>query len=215
MSRLRRCCLVATVLLSGGTLASAQTPAKAATPSAAAGTRVATAMFSGGSFWALEAAFDRVAGVLSTTPGYTGGPQSAPTYEQVFSGRTDHVEAVEVRYDPAKVRYEQLLAYYWRRIDPTSRERQFCDEGPAFRPMIFAHDEAQLEAALASKSALQRRNPFGKPIVVRIQKAARFHPAEDYHQDFYRRNPVEYRQYSDSCGRAQQLRRLWGRAEGL
>lgn len=212
MSRLRRCSLVAIVLLVGGQAALAQTPAKAAATPAVPG--VATATFSGGSFWALEAAFDRVAGVLSTTPGYTGGTQPHPTYEQVFSGRTGHVEAVEVRYDPRKVRYEQLLAYYWRRIDPTSRERQFCDEGRAFRPVIFAHDEAQLEAALASKSALQRRNPFRKPIVVKVQKAGRFHPAEEYHQDFYRRHPAAYRQYRDGCDRAQQLRRLWGRAEG-
>lgn len=172
--------------------------------------RVAKATFAGGSFWSLEAAFDRVAGVLATMPGYTGGTLENPSYELVSTRDTGHVEAVQVLYDPARVSYEQLVRYFWRQIDPTAGERQFCDRGPSFRPVIFAHDDSQWRTAQDSKSALQRRNPFGKPIVVKVRRAGAFHPAEAYHQDYHRKNPAAYRKYSAGCGRAPGLRRLWG-----
>lgn len=198
----------AAVLLTAGALS---LPAQADVP-APASPRIAKATFAGGSFWSMEAAFDRVVGVLATTPGYTGGKMPEPSYEKVTLQQTDHVEAVQVLYDPAKVRYEQLVAYFWRRIDPTSRDGQFCDEGASFRTVIFAHDEAQMRVARASKAALQRRNPFKAPIVVKVRRAGAFHPAEEYHQDYHRKNPAAYRQYSANCGRAQGLRRLWGAA---
>ena len=193
--------------------ASAQTAAPATAPAASAATvpaGTAKATFAGGCFWCVEADFDKVAGVLSTTSGYIGGTVAKPTYEQVSSKQTGHAEAVEIVYDPRKVSYEQLVDHYWRTIDPTTKDRQFCDAGTPYRTAIFAHDAAQLKAAQASLAALEKSKPFKEPIVTQIVMASPFYVAEDYHQDYYKKNPVRYKYYRTSCGRDARLAELWG-----
>ena len=170
----------------------------------------AKATFAGGCFWCVEADFDKVPGVISTTSGYTGGRGANPTYEQVSSKSTGHAEAVEIVYDNAKVSYEQLLAVYWRSIDPTTKDRQFCDAGSPYRTAIYAHDDAQFAAAKASLAALEKTKPFKEPIVTTIERAGPFYAAEDYHQDYYKKNPVRYKYYRTSCGRDARLAELWG-----
>jgi peptide-methionine (S)-S-oxide reductase len=169
----------------------------------------AKATFAGGCFWCVEADFDKVPGVISTTSGYTGGTVKNPTYEQVSAKRTGHAEAVEIVYDPAKVSYDKLLDVFWRSIDPTTKDRQFCDEGSPYRTAIYANDDAQLAAAKASLAALERSKPFKEPIVTQIEKAGPFYPAEEYHQDYYKKNPVRYNYYRASCGRDLRLHQLW------
>lgn len=171
----------------------------------------AKATFAGGCFWCVEADFDKIPGVLSTTSGYTGGKVAKPTYEQVSSKTTGHAEAVEVVFDPTKVSYAQLLERFWRTIDPTTVDRQFCDAGSPYRTAIFAHDEAQLAAAKASLAALEKSKPFKEPIVTTIERAGPFYPAEGYHQDYYLKNPIRYKYYRTSCGRDARLEQLWGR----
>jgi peptide-methionine (S)-S-oxide reductase len=168
------------------------------------------AIFAGGCFWCVEADFDKVPGVLETISGYSGGKVDNPTYEQVSSNRTGHAEVVRIRFDPAKVSYDQLLAVFWKSIDPTTLDRQFCDSGAPYRTAIYAVDDQQLKAARASLAALEKSKPFKEPIVTRIEKASRFYPAEDYHQDYYRKNPVRYKYYRTSCGRDARLEQLWG-----
>lgn len=170
----------------------------------------ATAIFAGGCFWCVEADFDKVPGVLSTVSGYIGGTVARPTYEQVSAKQTGHAEAVRIGYDPAKVSYEQLLAVFWKSIDPTTRDRQFCDVGSPYRTAIYAVDDTQLAAARASLAALEKSKPFKEPIVTQIEKAGTFYPAEDYHQDYYLKNPVRYKYYRSSCGRDARLEQLWG-----
>ena len=170
----------------------------------------AKATFAGGCFWCVEADFDKVPGVISTTSGYTGGRGANPTYEQVSSKSTGHAEAVEIVYDNAKVSYEQLLAVYWRSIDPTTKDRQFCDAGSPYRTAIYAHDDAQFAAAKASLAALEKTKPFKEPIVTTIERAGPFYAAEEYHQDYYKKNPVRYKYYRTSCGRDARLAELWG-----
>jgi peptide-methionine (S)-S-oxide reductase len=170
----------------------------------------AVAIFAGGCFWCVEADFDKVPGVLSTTSGYTGGNVPDPSYEQVSAKATGHAEAVRVVFDPARVSYEQLLAYYWRHIDPTTPNAQFCDHGSPYRTAIFATDDAQLAAAKASRDALAASKPFPQPIVTQIERAGAFYPAESYHQDYYLKNPVRYRYYRNGCGRDARLKALWG-----
>ena len=172
----------------------------------------AKATFAGGCFWCVEADFDKVPGVLATVSGYIGGTVANPTYQQVSGKQTGHAEAVEVTYDPAKVSYPQLLEYYWRHIDPTVKDRQFCDIGSPYRTAIFTHDAAQMQAATASRDALDKRKPFKEPIVTEIVAAGTFYPAEAYHQDYYVKNPVRYRYYRLSCGREARLQQLWGAA---
>jgi peptide-methionine (S)-S-oxide reductase len=172
--------------------------------------RTATATFAGGCFWCVEADFDKVPGVLSTTSGYTGGKLANPSYEQVASKTTGHAEAVQIAFDPSKVSYEQLLEHFWRTIDPTTKDAQFCDHGSPYRTAIFANDAAQLKAATASLEALQKSKPFKQPIVTEIALAGPFYPAEDYHQDYYNKNPVRYQYYRLSCGRDARLKQLWG-----
>ena len=174
----------------------------------------AKAVFAGGCFWCVESDFDRVQGVLSTTSGYTGGTVANPTYEQVSSKTTGHAEAVEVVFDPSKVSYAQLVAYFWRTIDPTTKDRQFCDSGSPYRTAIFATDAEQLKIALASKAALDKTKPFKEPIVTEVALAGPFYPAEDYHQDYYRKNPIRYQYYRASCGRDMRLKQLWGEQAG-
>ena len=179
---------------------------------AAAGPHLAKATFAGGCFWCMEPPFDKLNGVASTTSGYTGGSKTDPTYEEVSSGGTGHAEAVEVLYDPAKVSYEQLLDVFWHNVDPTVRSRQFCDVGEQYRTAIFTHDETQKRLAEASKAALEKSKPFKEGIVTEIVPAGRFYPAEEYHQDYYKKNPVRYKFYRFNCGRDQRLEQLWGKA---
>ncbi len=175
---------------------------------------IAKAVFAGGCFWCMEAPFDAIDGVKSTTSGYIGGTTKSPTYEQVSSGRTGHAEAVQIEYDPKKVSYEKLLYVYWRNIDPTVRNQQFCDHGTQYRTGIFYFDDAQKKAAEASKAALDKSRPFKGEIVTEITAAGEFTPAEDYHQDFYLKNPVRYKFYRAGCGRDDRLKELWGDEAG-
>ncbi len=181
-----------------------------------AATGRASAIFAGGCFWCVESDFDKVDGVVSTTSGYIGGGVANPTYEQVSSKSTGHAEAVRIEFEPAKVSYEKLLEIYWRTIDPTTKDRQFCDGGSPYRTAIFAVDEAQLKAARASLAALDKSKPFKAPIVTEIIAPGQtFYPAEDYHQDYYKKNPVRYKYYRTSCGRDARLKELWGdKAQG-
>ena len=173
-------------------------------------TGLAKATFAGGCFWCVESDFDKVPGVVSTTSGYIGGKVANPTYEQVSSKSTGHAEAVEIVYDPKRVSYEQLLEYFWRTIDPTTKDRQFCDAGSPYRTAIFALDAPQLAAAKASLAALEKTKPFKEPVVTEIALGGPFYAAEDYHQDYYKKNPVRYKYYRTSCGREARLTQLWG-----
>ncbi len=170
----------------------------------------AKAVFAGGCFWCVESDFDKVPGVLSTTSGYTGGKTANPTYEQVSNKNTGHAEAVEIVFDPVKVSYEKLVEHFWRTIDPTTPDRQFCDVGSPYRTAIFAQNAAQLKAAQASKAALGKSKPFKEPVVTEVAQGGVFYPAESYHQDYYKKNPVRYKYYRTSCGRDARLKQLWG-----
>ncbi len=168
------------------------------------------ATFAGGCFWCMEGPFEKLPGVLSVTSGYTGGQTPRPTYEQVGSGTTGHAEAVQVVFDRQRVTYEQLLEVYWRNVDPLSANGQFCDRGSQYRAAVFFHDEAQRRAAEASKTRVQQR--FLEKVVTDVVPASTFYPAEEYHQDYYRRNPERYQRYRTGCGRDRRLRELWGEA---
>ncbi len=172
----------------------------------------AVATFAGGCFWCTEADFDKVPGVISTTSGYTGGKLANPSYEQVSAGGTGHAEAVEVVYDPGKVTFEKLLTYYWHTVDPTVKNAQFCDHGEQYRTAIFVHSEEERTLAEASKKAVEAE--LKKPIFTQIVVAGAFYPAEDYHQDFYLKNPTKYKFYRWNCGRDQRLEQLWGKPKG-
>ena len=169
-----------------------------------------TATFAGGCFWCTEADFDKVNGVISTTSGYIGGKTANPTYDSVSAGNSGHAEAVQVVFDPTKVTYSKLLEYYWRTIDPTTKDRQFCDSGSPYRTAIFVHGAEQRALAESSKKALAGNKPFREPIVTEIVDATTFYPAEEYHQDYYRKNPVRYKFYRLNCGRDARLKQLWG-----
>ncbi len=171
--------------------------------------RLATATFAGGCFWCMEPPFDELDGVISTTSGYAGGSVVDPTYEQVSAGTTGHTEVVQVVYDPEVVGYEQLLDVFWRNIDPTVEDRQFCDRGSQYRSGIFYHDDAQRAAAAASKQALIDSGRFPR-VVTEVTAFDAFYPAEEYHQDYYRKNPVRYKLYRTGCRRDQRLAELWG-----
>ena len=168
----------------------------------------AVATFAGGCFWCTEADFDKLPGVISTTSGYTGGRVANPSYTQVSAGGTGHAEAVEVVYDPHKVSYDELLSYYWRHVDPTVKNRQFCDVGEQYRTAIFVHDDEQRRLAEASKKKVEAA--LKQPIYTEIVPAGPFYKAEDYHQDFYQKNPTKYKFYRWNCGRDQRLEQLWG-----
>ena len=202
MFQFRRWFLIAALLISGSASALAQSPA----------TKVAKATFAGGCFWCMEAPFDKLPGVISTTSGYIGGQVKNPTYEQVSSGRTGHTEAVQVEYDASKVSYEKLLEVFWANIDPTVKNAQFCDHGTQYRTGIFYQGDDQRKLAEASKVALQKSKPFKADIVTEITLAGEFYRAEDYHQDYYQKNPVRYKLYRNGCGRDARLKELWGRA---
>ena len=184
--------------------------AAAQTQPAPAQTAIAT--FAGGCFWCTEADFDKVKGVISTTSGYTGGHVANPTYEQVSAGCTGHAESVEVAYDPAKVSYEQLLTYYWHHVDPLVKNRQFCDVGTQYRTAIFVHNDEQRRLAEESKKKVEAE--LKKPVYTEIVAAGPFYKAEEYHQDFYLKNPVKYKFYRWNCGRDQRLEQIWGARKG-
>ena len=178
----------------------------------AANTEKAT--FAGGCFWCMEAPFDKLPGVVSVTSGYTGSSVKNPTYQQVSAGGTGHAEAVQIVFDPSKTSYSKLLDIFWHNIDPTVKDRQFCDIGNQYRSGIFYHGEEQRRLAERSKSALEKNKPFKGPVVTEITPAGEFYPAEEYHQHYYKKNPLRYSYYRTSCGRDQRLKELWGNAAG-
>lgn len=204
-------------LLSLAVLTSAQVNAQSRPSGAApvaAPAATAKAVFAGGCFWCVESDFDKVPGVISTTSGYTGGQTVKPSYEQVSSHTTGHAEAVEVVFDPAKVSYQRLVDYFWHTIDPTVKDQQFCDIGSPYRTAIFAQDAEQLKTAQASRAALEKSKPFKAPIVTEIVLAGAFYPAEEYHQNYYKKNPIRYKYYRTRCGRDARLKQLWGEQAG-
>jgi peptide-methionine (S)-S-oxide reductase len=172
----------------------------------------AKAIFAGGCFWCMEEAFEEVPGVLSVTSGYIGGHVPNPTYTQVSAGKTGHTEAIEVLYDPAKVNYSKLLEVFWHNIDPLTPNAQFCDHGSQYRAGIFYHTAEQQQLADASKQVIMDSQRFNAPIVTEITMATMFYPAEEYHQDYYKKNPLRYKFYKYNCGRAQRLKELWGKS---
>ena len=187
-------------------------PAATAPQNVPAATARDTAVFAGGCFWCVEEAFDPVDGVISTTSGYTGGRVANPTYEQVSAGGTGHAEVVRVIYDPSRVSYSRLLDVFWRNVDPITPNQQFCDRGAQYRSAIFYQDAEQRRLAEASKRALEQSGRFKQPIVTEINPGAPFYEAEEYHQDYYTKNPLRYKYYKTSCGRARRLEELWGEA---
>lgn len=171
-----------------------------------------SAVFAGGCFWCLEGPFDDLPGVIKTESGYTGGTVPNPTYEQVSAGTTGHVEAMQVVYDSAKVTFEKLLSVFWRNIDPTDAGGQFCDRGPQYRSAIFFADAGEEAEARRQKAQLEEEK--GMRIATEILPRAEFYPAEEYHQDYYTKNPLRYHFYRQGCGRDQRLRQIWGMEAG-
>jgi peptide-methionine (S)-S-oxide reductase len=170
----------------------------------------ASAIFAGGCFWCMEPPYDKLDGVVSTTSGYIGGSAANPTYEQVSAGGTGYAEAVRVVYDPAKVSYDQLVDVFWHNVDPTQADGQFCDHGDQYRTAIFYENDQQKQIAERSLAELEKNKPFEGKIVTEIVPATMFYPAEDYHQDYYLKNPLRYKYYRWACGRDQRLTELWG-----
>ena len=170
----------------------------------------AKAIFAGGCFWCMEPPYDKLDGVISTTSGYTGGHKANPTYEEVSAGGTGHTEAIQILYDPAKISYAALLDVYWRNSDPTMADGQFCDHGNQYRPAIYFLNDEQRQVIEKSKKKIEATKSFPESIVTEISPAETFYPAEDYHQDYYQKNPVRYKFYRYGCGRDQRLKELWG-----
>lgn len=196
---------VALLLLGGVGFAAAPQPAKTADNAMT----TATAIFAGGCFWCLEADFDKLPGVIATESGYTGGKTPNPSYRLVSAGGTGHTEAVRVSYDPAKVGYQQLVEYFWRHIDPTVKDRQFCDVGSQYRSAIYWQNEAERKIAEASRDALLKSGRF-KQVFTEIEAASAFYTAEEYHQDYYTKNPIRYAYYRNGCGRDDRVQEVWG-----
>ena len=178
---------------------------------AAASGGLAVATFAGGCFWCVESDFDQVPGVVETISGYTGGTVENPTYKQVSAGGTGHREAVQIRYDPKQVSYERLLHIFWRSVDPTDGDGQFCDRGVSYQTAVFAGNDEERLLAEASKEALEQSAVLDAPVVTPIEPVGAFYPAEDYHQDYYTKNPVRYRFYRFSCGRDSRVQQVWGK----
>lgn len=171
----------------------------------------AKAYFAGGCFWCMEEAFEKVEGVVSVVSGYMGGTMVNPTYEEVSAGRTGHAESVEVTYDPTRVMYQKLLDAFWHNVDPLTPNAQFCDHGTQYRSAIFYSTEDEKRLAEESKTALEQAKKFPVPIATQLTSASTFYPAEDYHQDYYKKNPLRYKYYKYGCGRANRLEALWGK----
>lgn len=180
----------------------------------ASASNVEKAIFAGGCFWCMEAPFDKLPGVVSVSAGYTGGHKKNPTYKEVSAGGTGHAEAVQVVYDPTKISYSALLAVFWRNVDPTVTDRQFCDIGHQYRAAIFYQGEEQRKSALQSKASLEKNRPFREAVVTEITQATEFFPAEEYHQHYYKKNPLRYSYYRSGCGRDKRLKELWGGGSG-
>lgn len=173
------------------------------------------AIFAGGCFWCVETAFEKQPGVSSVVSGYTGGSKKNPTYEEVGRGGTGHAEAVEITFDPTKTSYRKMLDLFWHNIDPTQANAQFCDHGDQYRSAIFWRTEAQRTAALDSRREIERSGVLrDRPIVTQIVKAGPFYPAEEYHQDFWKKDPARYFSYRKGCGRDERLRQIWGKQAG-
>ena len=205
------------VLLAGFMLAAAHGFAAESQPAARpapAKPKEARATFAGGCFWCMEPPYEKLDGVIAVVSGYTGGHKDNPAYEEVSSGTTGHTEAVEVVYDPSRVRYEKLLDVFWHNVDPTVDDRQFCDGGRQYRPGIFYHDDEQRRLAEESKRGIEKGKTFKEPLRVEITALKRFYPAEEYHQDYYKKNPIRYKYYRSRCGRDRRLEELWGDAAG-
>lgn len=175
--------------------------------------RLSTAVFAGGCFWCMESDFDKVDGVVSTTSGYTGGRVDNPTYKQVSHEDTGHYEAVKVTYDPDKVSYADLVDYYFHHVDPTDAGGQFCDRGESYRTAVFVADETQREIAEAEVESIDGSGVLGTPVKTKIVDASTFWPAETYHQDYYKKNPLKYRYYRTACGRDARVKQVWSKAE--
>ena len=173
----------------------------------------ARAYFAGGCFWCMEEAFERVEGVIAVVSGYMGGTVPNPSYEEVSAGRTGHAESVEVLYDPSKVTYNQLLEAFWRNVDPITANAQFCDHGTQYRAAIFYQNDQEKRFAEESKQAIEQSKRFNQPIATQIVMTSQFYAAEEYHQDFYKKNPIRYKFYKYNCGRAQRLDELWGKSK--
>ncbi|MGH8505582.1 MAG: peptide-methionine (S)-S-oxide reductase MsrA [Stenotrophobium sp.] len=171
----------------------------------------AVATFAGGCFWCMQSDFEELPGVISVTAGYTGGKEPHPTYEQVSDHQTGHFESMELTYDTHKLSYDQVLDYFWHHVDPTDAGGQFCDRGPQYRSAIFYHDETQHQAAVASRDRIDKSGKLAAPVVTLILPATTFWPAEDYHQDYYKKNPLRYAYYRHSCGRDARVHEIWGR----
>jgi peptide-methionine (S)-S-oxide reductase len=174
------------------------------------GAHLARAVFAAGCFWCVESDFDKVPGVVGTTSGFAGGREQNPTYEQVSSGHTGHAESVEVVYDAAKVSYEQLLDYYWHHVDPFTGDRQFCDVGRQYRPIIFYRNDHERRLAEESKAQIEAR--FKRPVAVQIVPLTTFYRAEEYHQDFYKKDAARYHDYRSGCGRDRRVEQIWRQA---
>jgi peptide-methionine (S)-S-oxide reductase len=177
--------------------------------------RYEKATFAGGCFWCMEPPYDKLDGVISTTAGYTGGHKKNPTYREVSAGVTGHTEAILIVYDPEIINYDRLLKVFWRNIDPTVQNRQFCDVGTQYRTAIFYHNETQKERAEKSKKELKESGRFTEPVFTEIAPASEFYVAEDYHQDYYKKNPLRYKFYRYNCGRDRRLKELWGTNEDI
>ncbi len=201
----------APALLVVGILVAAVVEATGKEGAPAEGQKLAKATFAGGCFWCMEHPFDALEGVVSVTSGYTGGSKKNPTYEEVSAGGTGHAESVQIVYDPAKIGYAKLLEVFWHNIDPTTPNRQFCDTGTQYRSAVFYYDEEQKKLAEESKRELERTKPFQGSIVTEIAPASEFYPAEEYHQQYYKKNPIRYKFYRYNCGRDQRLKELWGK----
>ena len=171
----------------------------------------AKAYFAGGCFWCMEEAFEKVDGVIAVVSGYMGGMVANPTYEQVSDGRTGHAESIEVTYDSTKITYQKLLDAFWRNVDPITPNAQFCDHGNQYRSVVFYTTDEEKQLAEESKSKIEQSKRLPAPIMTQLVKASTFYRAEDYHQDYYKKNPLRYKYYKYSCGRAQRLEVLWGK----
>jgi len=179
-------------------------------PNSNSGSNTETAIFAGGCFWCMEPPFDKLDGVISTTSGYTAGHKKDPSYKEVSAGKTGHTEAVKIVFDPQKISYQALLKVFWKNIDPLARNRQFCDSGTQYRSGIYFKNASQETAARESLQQLVNSKKLDGEIVTEIQAADTFYPAEDYHQNYYQKNPLRYKFYRYSCGRDQRLEELWG-----
>ncbi len=172
--------------------------------------KIETAILAGGCFWCIEADYEKLDGVLDVISGYTGGHVENPNYKQVSAGRTGHIEAVKITYDANQISYAAILDYFWHHIDPTRDDGQFCDRGSQYRPAIFYVTANQKIAALASRQKIEQTKPFNEPLKVELIQASTFYPAEEYHQDYYKKNPLRYHFYRYSCGRDARVEQLWG-----